>query len=119
MLVLSLAILLAGCSKKGGEDHSLQPQPTEDPKKEVVIKGTSLNDNQSVVVIDDGLQKEGYAVDSVYFYKGDTMLVVLKDADSKSMVAIYDYVQGQYTKWAKIDNEAYIDQVLFCDSTLR
>ena len=116
MLVLSLAILLAGWSKKGGEDHSLQPQPTEDPKKEVVIKGTSLNDNQSVVVIDDGLQKEGYAVDSVYFYKGDTMLVVLTDADSKSMVAIYDYVQGQYTKWAKIDNEAYIDQVLFCDN---
>lgn len=115
-LVLSVSMILAGCSGKKKEEPISSTPPTEETKKEVSIKGTPLNDAGSVYVIDESLNKEGYAIDSVYFYGEDSLLVVLKDEESKSMVAIYDYKQGIFTRRATIDNEAYIDQALFCDN---
>lgn len=116
VLFLAVSMMLAGCSGKKKQEPQPTTEPVEETKKEVEIKGTPLNEEGSVYVIDESLNKEGYAIDSVYFYGEDSLLVVLKDEESKSMVAIYNYREGTFTKRATIDNEAYIDQALFCDN---
>lgn len=126
-MLMVLVFLLTGCStnKKQSNPEQSAEETTASPEVEstqteqkVIIKGTPLNENKSVYAIDEWIDKKGYTVDTLYFYDDHTLLVVLKDAKSKSYVYYYDIENGVLTGGTKIDHEAYMDQALFCDNGL-